>query len=616
VEQTGQAARAPERMVAAYRLDTDALLATRVGPALGLFVLLIGTACTLEWIYFPARRAALLPTCSLELLICLATIVLVQLKPPATWWATVLSTNALGLCISAYFARTHGNAEICVLGHCLLLTGLVVMYPWGLRGQAAASAGVLIGYPLALAMGAAPALPIPYGLFAAATAVALTSLGAHLLDRHRFAAFSHAAAIERAGAMQRDEQEFSTALLQVARALNATLSNPQALTEELTDHTRRAVGADWTFLYRRDPDEPAFRIAALSNAPGIVTAEMEALGFYPEGAPEFFAALQRTGTADLVRGAEQEPGPALMLERWQVTLALVQAIVRDSQVIGMLGCCYSGATSTPSAVQRRLLAAIAHQAAIALENASLMEEARAASNVKSEFVATVSHELRTPLNVIIGYADLLRDGTFGDPSPAQREPLERIRQQSAQLLELIQGMLDLNRLEARGLALTLEPCTLAEVFNSLRVSIPNSWCKEGVALEWGVADPQAVLHSDRGKVEMILRNLIHNALKYTDVGAVSVHTEARPQEGRIRFAVSDTGPGIAPEDLSTIFEIFGQGNSGPPRGGGVGLGLHIVKRLTEALGGQIAVDSRVGSGTRFTLSLPAQPPQHVRQATI
>ena len=101
MKQTGQAALAPERIVAAYRLDTRALVAARVGPALGLFVLLGGTACALEWMYFPARRAALPPICSLELITCLATIVLVHLKPSATWWATVLYivkrlTEALG----------------------------------------------------------------------------------------------------------------------------------------------------------------------------------------------------------------------------------------------------------------------------------------------------------------------------------------------------------------------------------------------------------------------------------------------------------------------------------------------------------------------------------------
>lgn len=188
------------------------------------------------------------------------------------------------------------------------------------------------------------------------------------------------------------------------------------------------------------------------------------------------------------------------------------------------------------------------------------------------------------------------------------EVLHRIRQQATQQLDLIQRLLDVDRLEAGSIALVLETFRVADVMESLRDSVPASWCGDGVRLEWQVTDGQVEMHSDRSKVEMILRNLIHNALKYTRHGSVTVRAERPPGDDRLRFSVADTGEGIAAKDLAHIFEMYQQGSSGPPRGGGVGLGLHIVKRLTEALGGAVTVDSRPGAGTQFVVSLPLHAP--------
>jgi signal transduction histidine kinase len=230
-------------------------------------------------------------------------------------------------------------------------------------------------------------------------------------------------------------------------------------------------------------------------------------------------------------------------------------------------------------------------------------EAARANAVKSEFLATVSHELRTPLNIIVGYTDLLLEGAFPAPDD-QADALGRIHQQSRQLLDLIQSMLDLNRIEAGGITLVLEEFPIASALDTLRASLPATWCKPGVTLQWELRGGGTVMRSDRGKLELILRNLIHNALKYTEQGTVTVLARADTPAGRVDFAVVDTGQGIAAEDLAGIFDMFRQGSSGPPRGGGVGLGLYIVKQLTDALGGRIDVDSRPGAGARFTVSLP------------
>ncbi len=234
-------------------------------------------------------------------------------------------------------------------------------------------------------------------------------------------------------------------------------------------------------------------------------------------------------------------------------------------------------------------------------------ESARANAAKSEFLATVSHELRTPLHIIVGYTDLLLDGAFPQPAE-QHDALSRVRQQSGQLLDLIQSMLDLNRMESGGISLVIEEFSLATALERLRTSIPDSWCRPGVALRWETDGAAVTMRSDRGKLDSILRNLIHNALKYTEVGSVTVRTRPDPRPDWVEFAVRDTGQGIAAADLNGIFEMFRQGSTTPPRGGGVGLGLYIARQLSTALGGEIAVDSELGFGSCFTVTLPLFAP--------
>jgi signal transduction histidine kinase len=235
------------------------------------------------------------------------------------------------------------------------------------------------------------------------------------------------------------------------------------------------------------------------------------------------------------------------------------------------------------------------------------EESARANAAKSEFLATVSHELRTPLNIIVGYTDLLIEGAFSPDEAA--DALKRMRHQSRELLDLIQAMLDLNRVEEGGFPLTIEEFSIATLFESLRGGLPAGWSRNGVVLAWEAQDEGFLMRSDRAKLEMILRNLIHNALKYTDVGTITVGAEPESGGEQIRFTVVDTGQGIAADDLSRIFEMFAQGKDGPARGGGVGLGLFIVSRLTAALGGRVSVESQQGAGSRFTITLPTRAPE-------
>jgi signal transduction histidine kinase len=582
-------------VVDAYRADTRVLTARRMRVVAALLLVVCGLQSGIEWLYHPERAAALLLGYGALVAVLAAQIMVVRLRPALSVAVSrgVFVYVAVGL--SIYCGVVHSHTEVLLVSLALIVTGTAVWFPWGARGQLSVSVGALIGYPLALALGATPTLPVAYEALSLVTAVCIAALGAAVLDVHRHSTFQQTA--------------FSAALLGLGRTLDATLSDPQALATHLTEHTRRVLGADWAVLYQKNLDAPGFRVTALSNAPTAVAEEIGSLDFSPADAPELYRLLQQSGTVELAQAGKEGIGPALPLRGWDLSAALLQAIKREQEMIGVLGCYYASRHEPFASAERQLIAAIATQAGVALENARLMEAARTANSVKSEFVATVSHEIRTPLSVILGYTDRLLEEAYAVLNDEQRDMLQRIRLQSTQLNDLIQAMLDLNRLEVRRLPINIESFALGDVVVRLRSNLPAGWGKEGVALRWAVRDEQVVLQSDRMKVEAILRNLIDNALKYTDAGSVTVTVGLHADHHRVQLTVADTGPGIDPAEQSAIFEMFRQGASSSPHRGGVGLGLYIVKRFTEALGGRVSLESRAGAGARFVVLLPVEAPR-------
>jgi signal transduction histidine kinase len=592
----------------AYAGATARLLAERVPLAAGVFLFFIGNATVLEWWFFPGRHSALLAVCLAELSVCCAHVIIVRQQPSWVRPLTILASVALVTCMSWYFATVDGNAEMHAVELALFLGMTGVVYPWGARGQALAGAGTILSYLLALAGGLVAELPILYGLFALVSAALVTALGAGLLDQHRLSAFRHAAELQQANARQRQETELSNALLSLSQSLNATLNDPRATAEQLNNHTLKALGLDWTLTSLLDESRQVFRTVAATGPYLEVVAEVRAVEV-ERGSMPLHAALEREGLVEIADRDRQELIPRSLMERWRGRSALACAIAREGDLIGILMGGYVERRGPFSDTQRRLLRGFAQQAAVALENARLIETAREANRIKSEFVATVSHELRTPLNVILGYTDLLADGTLGTLTAEQQDALARVRSRSLHLLDLIQDILDVNRLESGRVPLTIEDFSIGELLRSIRTAVPSSWRRPAVQLDFDGSHDHLVVRSDRAKVEMVIRNLVHNALKYTERGVVAVRVATRPSAGAVEIAVSDTGPGISEEDLPRIFEMFRQGNgaSRSSEGGGVGLGLYIVRRLIEALGGSVSVLSEVGHGSRFSVTLPVEP---------
>jgi signal transduction histidine kinase/HAMP domain-containing protein len=263
---------------------------------------------------------------------------------------------------------------------------------------------------------------------------------------------------------------------------------------------------------------------------------------------------------------------------------------------------------------RQLIHAIAYHLGIAVGNANLYSkikektlELEMANRAKDEFLGVMSHELRTPLNVIKGYAEVTKEKTFGELTAEQEYALEKISSHATDLSHMINGILQVTTIEANTVKLEwreLNPCDLLDELQSdYRVRANKELC-----ILWDYPAYLPLLTTDDEKLRAILQNLVNNALKFTEKGTISISAHHAVGTQTMEFKVSDTGPGIAHDKLPLIFDMFRQADSSATRKhDGVGLGLYIVKKFVDLLGGQISVQSELGEGSIFVVSFPLNP---------
>jgi signal transduction histidine kinase len=263
-----------------------------------------------------------------------------------------------------------------------------------------------------------------------------------------------------------------------------------------------------------------------------------------------------------------------------------------------------------SATVVSLMQTFADQSVIALENARLFDEIakksrelEIASQHKSQFVANMSHELRTPLSAILGYAELMHEGFYEPQGPKSLDVLSRIRSNGKHLLELINTVLDIAKIESGQFRLNMAEYAIDSMVETVRTATESLAQNKKLALKTEVAKSLPIGLGDEQRLTQVLLNLVGNAIKFTDAGEVCVTVKAI--NGHFAVSVADTGPGIPEHEQARIFEQFHQVDSSNTKAkGGTGLGLAIVKQIVTMHGGRLWVESTLGKGATFHMDLP------------
>ncbi len=289
----------------------------------------------------------------------------------------------------------------------------------------------------------------------------------------------------------------------------------------------------------------------------------------------------------------------------------VPLMVKDD-LLGILGF-FTKERNELSEEEVEFLTTLTGQAAIAIYNSRLYEKVKASNEalekalqVKSVLLGVMSHELRTPIQVIMGTAGLLAEGLCGPLNDEQVEKLRVVETNADDLLRLIQGTLDMTRMEQGKMPILIEEISVNTLLSEIEAEFADSFVKKGIALYVAKCTAVAFIKTDRVKLKEILRNLVDNARKFTQHGKVELECHCRDDD-RAEFIVRDTGIGIKQEMLPSIYDLFYQVDaSGQKESSGAGLGLNIVKRLVELLQGDISVESDFGRGTTFHVILPLE----------
>jgi len=359
--------------------------------------------------------------------------------------------------------------------------------------------------------------------------------------------------------------------------------------------------------FRVSPPEFLLVLAlVLATAVAVFTAEasLQVLLFAPallavfRGGPRAAAVLVTSSLAATI---------PTVLHRTGLDPAVARPPLRDAQIFHLVLYAVCLAAALALSQQKRLQALLVRRQAVAR---AAQAKAQAASQAKSDFLATISHEIRTPLNSILGFAAIVGDDP--DLSPENRRRLDLVGRAGRSLAEIVNDLLDFAKVEAGRLDLALAPVSPAALLRDTVAIVAPAAQAKGLPLSVtveaiGDGDAAALLALDETRLRQILLNLLANALKFTAEGEVAARLTIGPAPGDLRFEVVDTGIGIAPEVQARLFQRFSQADSSISRSyGGAGLGLAISKALINRMGGEIGVASAPGEGSRFWIALSAR----------
>ena len=401
------------------------------------------------------------------------------------------------------------------------------------------------------------------------------------------------------------------ALAEVSQAVNSTLDLDQVLSTIVTRAVQLSA-TNFGAVYEYEEADEQLRLRATYGLDADVVEAMLAktlrLG---EGATGEAAQTRAPVEIANVGSANFDGELRKVIDRAGVRSLLAIPLLREGRVLGALSVSRTVTGTFPPEVTE-LLQTFAAQSAVAIQNARLFREIEKksreleiASQHKSQFLANMSHELRTPLNAILGYTELIVDKIYGEIPQKITDVLDRVQKSGRHLLGLINDVLDLSKIEAGQLSLTLSDYSVHDAVQSAVTAVEPLAKEKGLRLVVDVAAKLPVGRADERRIVQVLLNLVGNAIKFTEAGEVAVRV--RRDNGFFMVGVSDTGPGIPQAQHERIFEEFQQADGSATRAnGGTGLGLAIARKIIELHGGRIWVESVVGKGSTFTFSLPVQ----------
>jgi signal transduction histidine kinase len=398
------------------------------------------------------------------------------------------------------------------------------------------------------------------------------------------------------------------ALEEIGRAVASSLDLQRVLATIVTRAVELA-GADGGAIYSFDETRHLFHLAEAHGLDPALTDKVRQTPIGDAATPMGEAARTR---APIVVSDLAEPSNFSLREPTLAAGFRSMLVVPLVGVEGVLGALVVLRRAAGGFAENTvgLMQIFADQSVLAMHNARLFREVEdkgrqlaIASEHKSQFFANMSHELRTPLNAVLGYTELLADGLYGDIPERAKQVLERVQINGTHLLALINDVLDLSKIEAGELSLGLEDYSLRNVVETVVAQAGSLAQAKGLALVSDVADDLPKGLGDERRLTQVVLNIASNAIKFTENGSVTISASAANR--MFEVAIKDTGPGIAPEDQTRIFEAFQQvDNSNTRKKGGTGLGLSISRRLVEMHGGRIEVESELGLGSTFYVRLP------------
>jgi signal transduction histidine kinase len=410
----------------------------------------------------------------------------------------------------------------------------------------------------------------------------------------------------------REALEQQTATSEVLRVISSSPTDLQPVYGAILENVTRLCQANIAALFLYDGE--VLTAAAHYNTTPEFAAHLEHNRPRPSHETTTrLAALERrtVHVADLLSDPAFAPPPLQLYQRENVRTVLSVPMLRENTLSGVITT-WRREVRPFTDKQVALVQTFADQAVIAIENVRLFQalqertaQLEIASKHKSQFLANMSHELRTPMNAILGYTELIMDEIYGAVPDKIREVLARVQQSGQHLLGLINAVLDLSRIEAGRLVLALADYSMQNVVHTVLVSVESLAAEKRLALNMQIPPDLPIGRGDEQRLTQVLLNLVGNAIKFTEVGAVSVQVTL--DHGMFVVAVSDTGLGISEADQQRIFEEFQQADSSSTRKqGGTGLGLAIAKKIVELHGGRIWVESSLGKGSTFWFTVPVR----------